>query len=161
MTLSSEELKSLPTHRLLGPWVRCPCGGQHCRRVWPYAIGTFAEGTGFEPEEVVKLVAAMKDGIDMADECADSCQYAKDVDMPQYACAKVCQYTALQQAQADVINEGIVVMTELLSDKKAAEARAAKLQKRVEELESNANPAPLTDDHFRFNPPPHPREEKK
>ena len=36
----------------------------------------------------------------LAPECADGCQFAKDVDMPQYACAAECQYEKHRQAQA-------------------------------------------------------------
>lgn len=57
-----EEANSLPTHPLLGRWILCNCGSPSCRRVHPSKMGTFYQGTGFEPDEARKLVAAMWGG---------------------------------------------------------------------------------------------------
>lgn len=57
------EANELPTHPLLGRWIACGCGSPTCHRVYPSGIGTFHEGTGFEPDEARKLVAAMKEAV--------------------------------------------------------------------------------------------------
>jgi hypothetical protein len=59
-----EETDSLPTHPLLGRWILCNCGDQNCRSVYPSHMGTFHQGTGFEPAEVRELVGAMKGSIE-------------------------------------------------------------------------------------------------
>jgi hypothetical protein len=36
-------------------WEACPCGHPSCKRRFPNNLGSFAVGTGFEPEEVNEL----------------------------------------------------------------------------------------------------------
>jgi len=55
-----EEADSLPTHPLLGLWKLCNCGSPACRRVYPTRLGTFSQGTGFEPAEARALTLALK-----------------------------------------------------------------------------------------------------
>ena len=59
--MTQPEADKLPTHPLLGRWIACGCGSLACHRVYPSRIGTFHEGTGFEPDEVRELINAMKE----------------------------------------------------------------------------------------------------
>jgi hypothetical protein len=59
MTTQQDEADKLPTHPVLGRWIACSCGHPVCKRVHPSRIGTFHEGTGFEPDEARELVINM------------------------------------------------------------------------------------------------------
>lgn len=44
----------------LGKWERCGCRSLHCKREYPTEIGTFCQGTGFDPEEKAEIVQAFE-----------------------------------------------------------------------------------------------------
>lgn len=59
---------------VLGCWVKCPCGHPACKLEYPTGLGTFRDGSGFDPEEkalMERAFAALAGAPDQATRIAE------------------------------------------------------------------------------------------